>query len=117
MAFRVFKEGGECTLATVSMADATAERNRLWNDGFHTWIENDDGTVVVGKKPIRTIDITPTWRAILPVLLAAYKDGTETGQRLALEELQRMATAADAYNLNSKPAPLGADENIGSVDP
>jgi hypothetical protein len=45
-----------------------------------------------------TIDLTPTWAAILPALIAVIRDGTPDGQRLALEELRRMATAADRLN-------------------
>ncbi len=46
----------------------------------------------------KTIDITPTWVAIVPILIAALTDGTPEGQRIAKEELLRMAKAADAYN-------------------
>lgn len=47
---------------------------------------------------MRTIDITPTWVAVLPILLAALENGTDEGKRIAREELQRMADAADLYN-------------------
>ena len=46
----------------------------------------------------KTIDITPTWTAILPALIAALEDGTAEGKRLAREELKTMARAADVYN-------------------
>lgn len=46
--------------------------------------------------PVRTIDCTPTWSAILPALIAAYADGTATGRGIAREELTRMAKAADS---------------------
>jgi len=45
-----------------------------------------------------TIILTPTWRGVLPMLLAAVERGTGEGRRLALEELGRMADAADAFN-------------------
>ena len=42
-----------------------------------------------------TINLTPTWAASLPILLAAYVDGTPEGQRLAKLELERMALICD----------------------
>lgn len=47
---------------------------------------------------VGTIDLTPTWRAILPMLTAALRDGTADGQRIAREELERMADCADRWN-------------------
>jgi hypothetical protein len=46
---------------------------------------------------MRTVDITPTWRGILPAILAALTDGTAEGRKIAREELVRMADIADAY--------------------
>ena len=46
---------------------------------------------------MKTIDITPTWRGILPLLLAAITSGTHEGRRNAEIELQRMADLADRY--------------------
>lgn len=43
----------------------------------------------------KTIDLTPTWAAALPMLLAALVYGSAEGQRIAREELQRMAELAD----------------------
>ena len=43
----------------------------------------------------QTIDITPMWREILPALLALLENPTT--HEVALEELQRMAGAADRY--------------------
>lgn len=50
-----------------------------------------------------TIDLTPTWVSLLPMLLASYTDGNDKGRAIALEELKRMATAADAYNASRRP--------------
>ena len=47
---------------------------------------------------METINITPTWAGILPALIAVIRDGTPEGQRMAAEELQRMAQAADKWN-------------------
>lgn len=45
-----------------------------------------------------TIDITPTWVAILPILLAAIEDGTKEGRAIAKDELKRLASIADRQN-------------------
>jgi len=45
----------------------------------------------------RTIDATPTWRAILPIIITGLQHGTPKGQRIAKEELYRLAGIADAY--------------------
>lgn len=45
-----------------------------------------------------TINLTPSWRGLLPALIAVIQDGTPEGQRLAVIELQRMAQAADRLN-------------------
>lgn len=47
----------------------------------------------------RTIDLTPTWAAIAPILIAALQDGTPKGQQMAREELIRMAALADERNV------------------
>lgn len=49
-------------------------------------------------REVRYIDITPSWSAILPVLLFGLEAGTPEGRKIAREELARMAAAADAYN-------------------
>lgn len=46
---------------------------------------------------METIDITPTWSGILPVLLLTLAQGTDKGKKIATEELQRMARLADNY--------------------
>lgn len=56
---------------------------------------------MLAKKP-KTIDMTPTWRAIVPVIVAALQNGTPQGQKIALEELLRMADVADAHVAASK---------------
>lgn len=58
------------------------------------------------QKHVRTIDLTPTWSAVLPMLLAVLEDGSEAGRKMARAELARMAEAADAYN--AIPKRLGA---------
>lgn len=43
------------------------------------------------------IDVTPTWSGILPIILTALRDATPEGQRMAGEEIRRMAKLADEY--------------------
>jgi len=45
----------------------------------------------------KLIDITPTWSAILPLLIIAIENGNDEGKRAARTELKRMAELADAY--------------------
>jgi hypothetical protein len=47
---------------------------------------------------VRTIDVTPTWRAIVPILLMGIENGNADGRKIAMEEIYRMADAADAFN-------------------
>lgn len=83
-------------------SDAFMTTNKASVDREGGWIEDANGKVIHGKKPAGTIDLTPTWRAILPILILALTDGTETGRKIAREELARMADAADAYNKETK---------------
>jgi hypothetical protein len=43
----------------------------------------------------RIIDITPTWTAILPAMLAVYETGDLDARSVVTQELQNMARAAD----------------------
>jgi hypothetical protein len=45
----------------------------------------------------QTIDLTPTWRGILPVLIALIEKGNAEGRKAAVDDLERMATIADTY--------------------
>lgn len=54
------------------------------------------------KSYVKTIDCTPTWIAILPMLLAGYEDGSATSRQIAKEELERMAKLADLYVASQK---------------
>lgn len=50
------------------------------------------------KRQVGTHDLTPTWVAVAPVIALGLTDGTETGKRLAKEELLHMARVADLLN-------------------
>jgi hypothetical protein len=45
----------------------------------------------------KTIDLTPTWREILPALLAIYEGGD---RQVALDEFAKMAQAADNMSVH-----------------
>lgn len=48
---------------------------------------------------MQTFDLTPTWSDVLPVIIAVLQneEAPLESRRLMLEELGRMAKAADAY--------------------
>lgn len=50
----------------------------------------------------RTIDMTPTWEQITPLLARILRDAEAVGQENALEELLRMARLADLYVAQTK---------------
>lgn len=52
---------------------------------------------VTYKTLIGTIDCTPSWVSILPMILVLLENGNAEGQLAAREELGRMARLADAY--------------------
>lgn len=52
---------------------------------------------VTTKTLIGAIDCTPSWKAILPTLLALIEMGSAEGKVAAKEELARMARLADLY--------------------
>lgn len=51
---------------------------------------------------MKTIDCTPTWTASVPLLLHILQNGTPKGQKMAEEEILRMAAAADAHVASAK---------------
>ena len=44
------------------------------------------------------LDMTPTWSAVLPILILSIREGNAKGREIAIKELTRMAEAADAFN-------------------
>lgn len=45
---------------------------------------------------MRSIDITPTWRVAMPILMAVLESGTEVGRAAARTELMALAAKLDA---------------------
>jgi predicted DNA-binding protein (UPF0251 family) len=59
---------------------------------------------VVPREP-RVIDVTPTWRGLLPLYLAAHESGSFNAVKEAETELYRMADLADIYVKLAKHSP------------
>ena len=52
------------------------------------------------KNTTQTVDVTPTWRALVPLLVALAENPNT--QHDALMELGRMAEAADKWNAHCR---------------
>ena len=44
-----------------------------------------------------TIDLTPSWKSMVGLFVTLIENGGTDGRRAAIEELDRMASLADAY--------------------
>jgi len=98
---------------TLGWDEAQAESKVVERDGQD--VEDDGGIVETGG--VKTIDLTPTWAGILPGLIAALQDGTATGQKIAREELAKMARLADERNrFATRLATAGPGGKAESVD-
>lgn len=54
-------------------------------------------------KTIKTIDMTPTWRALMPALVEVAVRGTDAdGRKAAMDELNRLADFVDKRNSEAK---------------
>lgn len=49
-----------------------------------------------------TIDLTPTWTAIMPAIIDILIHGNEDGRKTAREELMDLAKKVDAMNSDNK---------------
>lgn len=67
---------------------------------------------------MKTLDITPTWRGILPIIVAALQtpDLPHEVERDLLDELTRMARAADNWNEHVARLNAEADALLGTED-
>lgn len=52
-----------------------------------------------GRRYAGSIDMTPTWQGVMPMLLAALEDGTPKGKTEARAEITRLAGLADRANV------------------
>jgi len=58
--------------------------------------ENERGFDPINWPVKKAIDLTPTWSSILPLLLHSVQITSKN--KFVVEELERMAMAADKYN-------------------
>lgn len=84
--------------------DFEGTRGERWTLGWRETdaAESPSEAVSAMLDTAETIDMTPTWAAVLPIYIACLEDGTEAGKRAAREELARMAAAADRWNALAK---------------
>jgi hypothetical protein len=52
----------------------------------------------MSKEEIKVIDITPTWEAVLPLMINIIENGKAEGRKDMIDELGKMARCADLYN-------------------
>ena len=69
---------------------------------------------------MKTIDITPTWAAIIRIYIEALEHGDQKGREAARIEIQRLATIADTYVAMTKDATIRtrfevSEDNYGSI--
>lgn len=65
---------------------------------------------------MRYVDITPTWEALIPVMIMLIESGSADGRKQAIGELTRLAKAMDETIAESKKAPANFDRKW-IVDP
>ena len=49
-------------------------------------------------KTVKTINLTPTWKGIMPGIIEVLENGTEEGRKVARAELMRVAEQLDELN-------------------
>lgn len=54
---------------------------------------------------IRTVDLTPTWSNIVPMLVLLIEHGNSEGRRTAWDQLYKMARLADERNEMARMLP------------
>lgn len=96
-------------LQAAASAGSEAAKARIQAMKESPTLATSDGVRVAG-----TIDLTPTWAAVLPVYLAAYADGNAKGRAAAIAELTRMAELADSAVAASREVPAAVAWRTGS---
>lgn len=64
---------------------------------------------------METIDLTPSWYALLPAYVAVLQDGNEAGRTAVISELRRMAQAADQWN-DQAPALVSLARKLSTLE-
>lgn len=62
------------------------------------WSGRTQDMIVANEPPIRTINLTPTWRGLMPSFCAVLESGTPEGKKAVRGELDRLAGFGDALN-------------------
>lgn len=88
--------------AGFTFKDEGNERAIYWPDGVRLEYDKSGGIVYRSWSEQKKIDVTPTWAAMLPVLLMILKDATEEGNAEARIEMGRMAQIADVWNKHAQ---------------
>ena len=55
----------------------------------------------------KTLDLTPTWEGLMPALIAVLQNGVPEGQKIASDELMRLAKWADIQNGDNRLREMG----------
>jgi hypothetical protein len=84
---------------------ALVQREDIAEPIYNRLLQQARGLIADAQNLAGAIDLTPTWRGIIPLLLAGIESGTDKGRAIALAELARMADAADKWNAHVKAAP------------
>jgi len=105
VAHAIFKDGSN--VRVVSAADHSVIYCELNNETHRVDEHGQVRPILPGvpdgeRRWVGTIALTPTWSAVLPILILAMTNGTDEGRKMATEELKNMAKAADAYNSSVK---------------
>lgn len=64
------------------------------------------------SKKLKTLTLAATWTDVVPVIERALIHGDENGQRIARQELGRMAEQADRYVEAQRAAETPTDEPL-----
>lgn len=69
---------------------------------------------------VETIDMTPTWSALLPAMVAVVEDGSFEGREMVKPELARMAQVADRAvtyesRIREALALVDGDSEVGAI--
>lgn len=66
------------------------------------WVRADESKRKGNSMTTKTIDMTPTWEGMLPILLTLLENGSAAGRATAMAEMRKMAKLADLY-VKSQP--------------
>lgn len=85
--------------APAELADATADFESRGGPSAPAPAAQPCQQQQASARPVEYVDLTPTWRETLTMLLALIENGDAKGRLTAVEELARMATLADVASI------------------